>query len=90
MKSEEAIDILRQHEAPLRARGIIHAALFGSLARGDAGPDSDIMIEIDPELEIDVFQYVGLRQMVEDLTLRAGRHGRPPSDEALCADFGSR
>jgi uncharacterized protein len=35
----------------LRARGVTHAALFGSRARGDAREDSDtdIMIEIDPE-----------------------------------------
>jgi predicted nucleotidyltransferase len=34
MDRATAIDILRKSEAPLRARGVRHAALFGSLARG--------------------------------------------------------
>jgi uncharacterized protein len=36
--------------ADLRAHGVARAALFGSVARGDDRPDSDIdiMIELDP------------------------------------------
>jgi predicted nucleotidyltransferase len=69
MKSDEVIAVLRQHESMLRARGIIHAALFGSLARGEARPDSDIdvMIEIDPRLQIGLFEYAGLKRIVEEL-----------------------
>jgi predicted nucleotidyltransferase len=44
MKAEDAIATLRKYEAALRARGVIHAALFGSIARGDNRSDSDIDI----------------------------------------------
>ena len=54
MDREDIIARLRENEAALRARGVTHAALFGSRARGDAREDSDtdIMIEIDPDARI--------------------------------------
>ena len=57
MNKRDVIKVLRRHESGLRARGIIHAALFGSVARGEAGSksDLDILIELDPELSLDVF-----------------------------------
>ena len=69
MKRDEVIAILRQHESTLRARGVTHAALFGSVARGDARPDSDvdIMIELDPSCGLDIFKYAGLKMYIEGL-----------------------
>jgi predicted nucleotidyltransferase len=48
---EKAIAILRANQEMLRERGVVHAAIFGSVARGDARPDSDvdIMVDIDPD-----------------------------------------
>jgi hypothetical protein len=45
---------LREFEPALRERGIAHAALFGSAARGDNGPESDIdiMVEFAPEARV--------------------------------------
>ena len=64
----EALEILRAHRAELEARGIRHAALFGSLARGEAGPQSDIDVLIDfvPGLRMGVYQYVGHKHFVSD------------------------
>jgi len=69
MNSLEALETLRQSEGALRARGVQHAALFGSVARGDNRPDSDIdiMVEIDPEAHITVFDYVGLKEYIAGL-----------------------
>ena len=37
---------LREHEAELRALGVAQLWLFGSLARGEAGTDSDVDVMI--------------------------------------------
>ena len=46
-----------------------HAALFGSRARGDDRPDSDtdIMIDLDPEAPLSVYEYVGLKRYIASL-----------------------
>jgi uncharacterized protein len=69
MNSQEAIAILVQHRDDLQARGVRHSALFGSVARGEARPDSDldILIELDPKAKLDVFAYVGLRRYIAEL-----------------------
>jgi predicted nucleotidyltransferase len=69
MTSNEAIAVLRQHESDLRARGVHRAAVFGSVASGDAGPrsDLDILIELDPEAALDVYGYVGLKSYIAGL-----------------------
>jgi predicted nucleotidyltransferase len=69
MNSKEAIAVLVAHREDLRARGVLHAALFGSVARGEARSDSDldIMIELDPDARIDAFEYAGLKMFIEGL-----------------------
>ncbi len=69
MTSEEIIARVRENEAALRARGVAHAALFGSRARGDARPDSDtdIMVEIDPEAHVTVFDCAGVKLYIASL-----------------------
>jgi uncharacterized protein len=69
MNRSEAIETLRRSERALRERGVKHAALFGSVARGDDRPDSDIdiMIEIDPDAGMTVFDYVDLKDYIATL-----------------------
>lgn len=69
MNSLDAIAILRRSEAALRKRGVLHAALFGSAARGEnhSGSDVDIMVEIDPDARITVFDYVELKEYIANL-----------------------
>jgi hypothetical protein len=69
MNSIEVIETLRRSERALRDRGVLHAALFGSVARGSngAGSDIDIMIEIDPGMRMTVFDYVDLKDYIGTL-----------------------
>jgi predicted nucleotidyltransferase len=69
MNSKEAIAVLIAHREDLQARGVRHAALFGSVARGEGKPgsDLDIMIELDPDARIDAFEYAGLKMFIEGL-----------------------
>ena len=69
MNKSEAIKVLRIHQADLRARGVRHAALFGSVTRGEAGPESDvdIMIELAPDASLDIFAYVELKNFIASL-----------------------
>ena len=69
MNRQDIIARLRENQAALKQRGVAHAALFVSRARGDARPDSDtdIMIEIDPEARIGVYEYVGLKEYIASL-----------------------
>jgi uncharacterized protein len=69
MNSIEALETLRRSERALRARGVMHAALFGSVARGSSTPESDIdiMIEIDPDVRMTVFDYLDLKDYIAAL-----------------------
>lgn len=71
----------------LEAQGVRHAALFGSVARGDDVPESDvdIIIELDPQRHIGLFAFAGIQHFLEEQlgrtvdlgsmrSLRQGRH----------------
>jgi uncharacterized protein len=69
MNTAEALETLRRFERALRGRGVSHAALFGSLARGDNRSDSDIdiMVEFDPAARITVFDYGEIKEYIAGL-----------------------
>ena len=69
MEKQDIIARLREYEPALRERGVTQAALFGSRARGDFRPDSDtdIMIDIDPDAPVGIYEYVGIKDFIASL-----------------------
>jgi predicted nucleotidyltransferase len=69
MDREQVIARLKAHERELRAAGVIHLSLFGSVARGEARPDSDIdlVVKLDRKRGIDLFELGGLNIRLQDL-----------------------
>lgn len=69
MKRDDVIARLKQAEPALRARGIRHAAVFGSVARGEERPDSDIdiLVDFEPGREGSIYEYMNLKAFVAGL-----------------------
>ena len=49
MKRDEAFSLLQAHKTELKRMGVDHLYLFGSMARDDARPDSNIDLFFDHE-----------------------------------------
>jgi predicted nucleotidyltransferase len=64
MRRAEALRIIASHEAELRARGVRSLSIFGSVARDQARPDSDVdlLVEMDrPVAYFELFDGIGSR-----------------------------
>ena len=66
---DTVLDTLRAHEAELRRLGVSHAAVFGSVARGEAGADSDVdvLVELDQDRPLGIFEYARLKLYINEL-----------------------
>ncbi len=69
MKRDEIIYTLKTRESDLRAHGVLHAAVFGSVARGEqsAGSDIDILVDLDPAVVVTMFDYADVKEYVAGL-----------------------
>jgi predicted nucleotidyltransferase len=73
MKRDDVIATLRAHESELRAAGVVSLAVFGSVARGDERPgsDVDVILRLSDDPSRGGFAYFGLldalRHRLEDI-----------------------
>ncbi len=67
MDREETLERLHSHLPELRRLGIRSLSLFGSLARGEAGPESDVDLLIDMEPPYTFDRYIRAKFYLEDL-----------------------
>jgi len=66
---DSVLEKLRAHEADLRRLGVAHAGVFGSVARGQARPDSDIdvLVELDENTPMGIFEYARVKLYINEL-----------------------
>jgi uncharacterized protein len=66
---DDVLETLRSHRDELLRLGVSHAAVFGSVARGEAGADSDVdvLVELDDQHPMGVFEYARLKIYVNEL-----------------------
>ena len=67
MDREQILLLLKQHRTEIREMGIRSLSLFGSVAREEAGPDSDVdlLVEFSPPYTFD--RYIKAKFFLEDL-----------------------
>jgi hypothetical protein len=61
---------LKRHQADLHQRGVKSLAVFGSLARGEATPASDIDVLVEFDRPVGLFEFIRLKMYLEELTGR--------------------
>src|SRR5712691_788794 len=70
----DVLRILRTHESELRHLGVSHAAVFGSVARGEAtaASDIDVLIDLDQDRPMGIFAYSRLKLYINEILGGAG------------------
>lgn len=69
MNREQVLAKLRESERELRAAGVVRLSLFGSTARDDRRPDSDVdlMAAFDEKRRISLLDVVGIQLELQEL-----------------------
>lgn len=69
MDKGSVLEVLRTHEPELKAAGVIHLRLFGSVARGEscAHSDVDLMAELDRSKHPTLLSLVHLENRLTDI-----------------------
>ena len=62
MTRDDVIEVLRQHMPEIRAFGVSRLAVFGSLARGEERPHSDIDILVEFSVPVGLFEFVRIQR----------------------------
>ena len=69
MKKQEALEIIEKNKARLKRFNVNALFLFGSVAKDQAGPksDIDILVEFDPNAKIGLFEMARLKKFISEI-----------------------
>lgn len=70
MNLETVSGLLKQRQADLRQHGVKSLSVFGSLARGESTPKSDIDLLVEFDQPVSLFEFIRLKLYLEALTGR--------------------
>ena len=70
MRRDEALALLAAHRAELHQLGVASLALFGSVARDEAGPASDVDVLVEFAGSTTLDRYMDLKWFLEALFRR--------------------
>ncbi len=64
---DEILLVLREHRSDLERLGVKSVALFGSAVRGEAREDSDVDLLVEFQRPVGLFEFVDVKQYLEDV-----------------------
>ncbi|MBI2863794.1 MAG: nucleotidyltransferase family protein [Chloroflexi bacterium] len=67
MRLDEVLRLLKAHREEIVDFGVTSLSVFGSVARDEAGPNSDVDILVEFGVRIGLFQFVRLKNYLEKL-----------------------
>ena len=67
MRRDEALTILASQAEDLRSRKVKTLSVFGSVARDEAGPDSDVDILVEFSAPVGLFEFIDLKDHLSEL-----------------------
>jgi uncharacterized protein len=70
MTRDDIIAAIRRNADAIKGKGVSKLAIFGSRARDDYRPDSDIdvLVEIEPDTSFSLLNLIDVEQIIEDAT----------------------
>lgn len=67
MKRDQVLAIVATHREQLQKMGVKSLQLFGSVARDEAGPDSDVDFLVEFDRPVGLFEFIEVRLYLEDI-----------------------
>ena len=67
MTRDKVLRVLSEHRADLVRLGVKRLALFGSAARDEAGPQSDVDLLVEFDHQVGLFEFIDVKEFLEDV-----------------------
>ena len=67
MRLDDVKKALAAHRAELTEQGVKSLAVFGSVARGEAGLDSDVDLLVEFDRSVGLFHFIHVKDLLGDL-----------------------